>query len=92
MPFKKGQGGRPPGAANRLTANAKQIFLTLGGLNGKAYAQQLHNLAVSPETDPHARLKALAIIAPYVWGKPTEYVEMSGPSGGAVQIHHHFAE
>ena len=26
MPFKKGQGGRPPGAVNKTTASAKQAF------------------------------------------------------------------
>ena len=86
MPFKKGQGGRPAGARNRVGKEARDLFTKLGGTDGKAYAEQLHQLAAGKHDDPHARLKALAIIAPYLWGKPVERLEHSGVDGGALEI------
>lgn len=84
MPFKKGEGGRQKGARNRASANALEVFLKLGGVNGKLYAEQLHTLATAKHDDPHVRLKALAIIAPYIWGKPVERHEVTGPEGGPI--------
>lgn len=92
MPFQKGQGGRPKGATNKASAHALEVFLKLGGPHGKQYAQQLHDLATKPHDDPHVRLKALAIIAPYIWGKPIERHEVSGVDGGPVRVvHEHHA-
>lgn len=86
MPFQPGQGGRPRGARNRVSRQVGDAFLKLGGPNGQQYAKQLHELATGKHDDPHVRIKALAIIAPYVWGKPTEHVEVAGEGGGPVQI------
>jgi hypothetical protein len=60
------------------------ILTRLGGPDGEEYAKQLHALAVQPHHDAHVRLKALAIIAPYVWGKPRETVELTGAEGGPI--------
>lgn len=91
MPFQKGQGGRPKGATNRASRAVKSAFERLGGKDGQKYAQQLHDLACGKHDDPNVRIKALAVIAPYVWGKPTERVELTGPEGGPIEFHDHFA-
>ena len=87
MKFQKGVSGNPKGRP-RLADSAREMFAKLGGKDGKVYAEQLHNLAAGQHGDVHARLKALAIIAPYLWGKPTEHVEMTQPEG--VNITHRF--
>ena len=86
MAFRKGEGGRPLGATNRAGREAALLFKKLGGPNGKRYAQQLHELAVGKHDDVHARIKALAIIAPYIWGKPTETHQLIGEGGGPVIV------
>lgn len=86
MAFKKGQGGRPKGAVNKATGPIHEAFAGLGGPNGKVYAKQLHDIATLPHSDVHARLKALALIAPYVWGKPTERHEHTGADGQPLVI------
>ena len=86
MPFHKGQGGRPPGASNRVGRDAYAAFVKLGGPNGIKYAQQLHELATGKHDDPMVRIKALAILAPYVWGKPTEHIEHSGELSMPVKV------
>lgn len=77
MPFQKGRSGNPRGR-RKSGETAKDWFCHLGGEDGKAYAEQLHALATGAHGDAHARLKALAIIAPYVWGKPRDTVELGG--------------
>jgi hypothetical protein len=89
--FQQGQGGRPRGAKNRVGKEVRDVFVQLGGADGKAYAAQLHQLATGQHSDPHVRIKALAIIAPYIWGRPTERMEVTGADGGSVQINHHYS-
>ena len=91
MPFKKGEGGRPRGAGNRATREVKDIFIRLGGPDGALYAQQLHDLATGKHGDPHVRIKALSVIAPYVWRKLAERIELTGVNGGPIEVHDHFA-
>lgn len=86
MPFIKGQGGRPSGARNRVTKDVRDVFEKLGGKDGQLYAQKLHDLAVGVHDDPAVRIKALSIIAPYLWGKPTEHIALSDGQGGPIQI------
>ena len=90
MPFKKGEGGRQAGAKNRVGKEARDLFAKLSGSDGLKYAEQLHLLATAPHSDPHVRLKALAIIAPYLWGRPTERVEVSGSGGGPLRVVHEY--
>jgi hypothetical protein len=45
---------------------------------------------VLPHPDVHARLKALAIIAMYVWAKPKEKFELTGADGGPVRVVHEY--
>lgn len=84
MPFSKGQGGRKLGARNKTHSDARDLFAKLGGPDGRAYADQLHGLATGKHDDPHVRLKALAIIAPYLWGKPVERHEVTGTDGAPI--------
>ena len=70
--------GKPPSIRSRGSHATSEPFLRLGGPHGKKYAEQLHQLATGKHDDPNVRIKALAIIAPYVWGKPVERYEHSG--------------
>jgi hypothetical protein len=88
--FKKGEGGRPRGSRNKVGKEVRDIWAQLGGPDGELYAQQLHAIAVGKHADVHARLKALAIIAPHVWKKLAERVEVTGPDGGPLEVHDHF--
>lgn len=83
--LRRGGPGRPRGSKNRVSREARALFEQLGGPDGEAYAQQLHNLAVLPHDDPHVRVKALALIVPLLWRKQAEQLEVSGPDGGPVQ-------
>lgn len=89
MPWQKGQSGNPQGRKpNGHTA--KDFFCALGGPNGEAYAKQLHQIATGQHDDAQARLKALAIIAPYVWGKPVETVALDAHvSSQTTVVHQH---
>ena len=78
------------GARNKATGPVHDWFLELGGPQGEHYARQLTNLALAPHGDPHVRLKALAIIAGYVWGKPPERVEVTGSGGGPLRVIHEY--
>lgn len=71
-----------------LPAKSLGVFFDLGGENGHLYAKQLHAIACEPHPDVQARLKALSLIAPYVWGKPVEKHEISGKDGGPVRVVH----
>ena len=90
MPFQKGEGGRPKGAKNKVPNTARELFEQLGGPCGEAYAQQLHTIATAPHGDVHARLKALAILGPYLWGKPKENIELSGSLAIATRVVHEY--
>ena len=87
MPWQKGQSGNPNGP-KRKEDSVKAMFVALGGADGKAYADQLHRIATGAHDDVHARLKAIGIIANYVWGKPKERLEVTAPEG--VTIKHVF--
>lgn len=89
MPFKKGGPGRKPGSKNKNTGPIHDWFIELGGPNGEHYARRLHDVAVG-EYDVHARLKALSLIAGYVWGKPKEKLEVTGADGGPVRVVHEY--
>lgn len=89
--LRQGGPGRPKGARNKVDKETCAIFLKLGGADGKVYAERLHELATGAHDDPNVRIKALALIAPYVWGKPTERHEHTGPGGGPITVNHHYA-
>jgi hypothetical protein len=66
-------GGRQAGTPNKATSEEAQIFEALGGPRGEIYAQKLHEIAALPHNDIHARLKAIALILPYLpWPKLKE--------------------
>ena len=90
MPFKKGQGGRPRGVGNHVKAEVRDIWDKLGGPDGERYAIRLHELATARDIDPHVQIKALAVIAPYVWRKMAERLEVTGAEGGPIIVHDHF--
>jgi hypothetical protein len=79
-------GGRSKGTPNKVSNVVRDIWQRLGGPDGEVYAQQLHNIATAPHGDVHARIKALSVIAPYVWKKLAEQVEVTGTGGGPLEI------
>ena len=81
-------GGRTAGTPNRLNSAVGVTLADLGGPQGEVYAQRLHTIATSTEVDVHAQLKALSLIAPYVWGKPPEHVTLTGEDGGPLTVLH----
>lgn len=86
--WKPGQSGNPRGRP-RNGNTGKDIFLKLaGGKNGRKYADQLYALACGNHGDPHVRLKALAIIGQYVWGKPTETVDLNATIAADTRVVH----
>ena len=84
----KGQktGGRTVGTPNKRTSAEQTIFEALAGPKGELYDQKLHEIASGAHGDHHARLKAIQIIAPYLWRKLPEAHEHSGPGGGPMQM------
>lgn len=79
-------GGRVAGTPNKINQGIRDIWAELGGVNGAVYAQKLHDIATEPHGDVHARIKALSIIAPYVWKKLAERVELTGSDGSPLVI------
>jgi hypothetical protein len=88
LAFKKGNPGRPRGTKNKDTSQIHDWLVELGGPNGEHYARRLYEL--SQGLDPHVAMKALAVITPYVWGKPKEKLEITGADGGSVRIVHEY--
>lgn len=91
MPRPKGlakTGGRQAGTPNKRTPEEAQIFEALGGPRGEVYAQKLHEIAALPHNDIHARLKAIALIAPYVWPKPKELTAEGQATAIATVVNH----
>lgn len=85
--WKPGQSGNPRGR-KRNGNTAKDIFTILGGPNGREFADQLYALACGVHDDPGIRVKALAIIAPYIWGKPVETVKLDADITANTKVVH----
>lgn len=85
----KKTGGRRAGKPNRDTGPVVHILTRLGGPDGEQYAQQLYDLACLPHDNPMVRIKALSVIAPYVWGKPPETLKLTGADGHGPAIVEH---
>lgn len=85
MPFIKGQGGRPLGARNK----ASMFRDTLDALAVDVDGQDLHLARLNKlaqDEDPQVALRALQLLLSYRYGKPTEYVEVTGEDGGPVTV------
>ena len=78
MPFKKGEGGRPKGAGNKVTAAMRRKCLTL--ISDPAYQKDFKRRLQAGELAP--ALEAMAWH--YAIGKPVETIQ--GPEGGPVPI------
>ena len=61
----------------------------VGGPNGRLFARELKRLALHAK-DEATRVKALAVIAPYVWRKQADRLEVTGANGGPLEVHDHF--
>lgn len=80
MPFKKGQGGRPKGAANKATTDVAAVARAL--VEDKDYRElfkaRLHAGTIPPGVE--------SMLWHYAYGKPVEHVQVGGEDGGPVLI------
>ena len=73
MPFKPGQSGNPKGRRPKIK---KKILLSVTVGGGPVDELDLLSAIVShPEIDPHTRMQAAGLLAPYRHGKMTRFVE-----------------
>ena len=83
MEKRRKTGGRTAGTPNKRT-QLEEILAAIDPTDGRVYWEQLHNLAALPHPDTQARIKALALLLSYKYGKPIERQEHSGPGGGPI--------
>jgi hypothetical protein len=76
LPFKKGQSGNPKGRPTK--AKEQKLVEKLGPLEETAHEQL--KFAVQ-----NGERWAIEMYFGYMYGKPTQRVEQSGPDGGAIQ-------
>ena len=70
-------GGRTKGTPNKVTGAMAHALAELDP-GGAVWARQIYTLACEPHGDPHVRIKALTLGAPYLWGRPPEHIQHSG--------------
>lgn len=73
-----------------LTLSATDLFHQLGGPGGRAYAEMLHRLAIEPHDDPGVRIKALSVIAPFIWQRLPDRHEATGTLTGVTHVIHEY--
>jgi hypothetical protein len=76
LPFKKGQSGNPKGRPTK--AKEQKLVEKLGPLEETAHEQL--KFAVQ-----NGERWAIEMYFGYMYGKPTQRVEQSGPDGGAIE-------
>jgi hypothetical protein len=77
-------GGRSKGVPNKCTA---EIKAALAQLFTPAYFASLPQRLKDGKLAPQIEAKLLA----YCYGEPKQFLEHSGPDGGPIKIHHHYA-
>jgi hypothetical protein len=93
MAWKKGESGNPLGRAREKALQAYGIKKYLGklwGKHGQKLADVLYELITNPQTDQHVRIKAITVMAPYLWGRPMETLEIKGNVSGSVRVVHQY--
>ena len=71
MPFKKGEGGRPRGAANKATREFKEFWRDF--LDSEAYRQNCQQ-RITDGKAPHVE----AYLLNKIHGRPTEHIKHEG--------------
>jgi hypothetical protein len=87
MPFKKGDrklGGRSKGTPNRTTRELRDCWHKF--FESSEY-QENAKARMSAGKAPHLE----AYLLPKIYGKAIERHEVSGPDGGPIPVHDHFA-
>lgn len=84
MPFKKGQSGNP-GGRPKETDDVK----ALARQHGPAAIARLFLWLQSDNAK--ASVSAAAVLLDRAYGKASQSVELSGPGGGPIDIHHHYS-
>lgn len=77
MPFKKGEGGRPKGAPNKVTAQTREVFQQLIEANHDNLALWVAQVAAE---DPEKALNIIIKMAEFVVPKMAR-IEMTGQDG-----------
>ncbi len=85
MPFKKGQGGRRTGTKNKATLEV-QAFCR-GLVEDEEYRKYFDHRFKVGQLPPQLE----QLVWHYAYGKPIERQEISGPGGGPIEVHDHFA-
>lgn len=87
MPLGRKTGGRARGVPNKATAGVKAV--------AQQYTNEAVEVLVAIMRDvtavPNARVAAAKEILERGHGKSPQAVELSGPNGEPVKIHHHYA-
>jgi hypothetical protein len=83
--FPKGVSGNPNGRPRSGEALADYIR-ELGGPDGKAYVDTLHEIAVGKHKDARSRLTALSLLLERGFGKPPQAIEHSGRIASVAQL------
>src|SRR3954468_17665511 len=85
MPFKLGQSGNPHGRPRSGSALADYIR-KIGGEDGRAYVDALHDIATKPHKDRKARLAAINMLLDRGYGKPPQAIEVAQSAGPTIPI------
>ena len=80
MAFKKGQGGRPKGAKNRVTSDVGIFCREL--VQSSGYRKYFEHRLLVGQLPPALE----ALTWHYAYGKPVERLEHAGPDGGAIVV------
>ena len=79
------KGGSPAREDCRRKALADYIR-ELGGVDGKVYADRLHQIAIGKHKDTRSRLTAIGTLLERVFGKPPQAIEHSGSIGSMPEL------
>ena len=83
MPFKKGQGGRPKGAVNKVRIEEKEYWRDFFG--SEVYRASACQRILEGKA-PHME----KLLYEKVYGKPVEHVELSGNEARPVRVVHEY--
>ena len=95
--WRPGQSGNPSGRRRNGDAakpsrlpSLQKCLRKLGGPSGERWAKELHELAMNRQLDANTRIKAIGLLAPYLWRRAPESVEVRGTLVGAVRVVHQY--
>lgn len=87
MPWQKGQSGNPKGGPRKNDSLAGYIR-SIGGDDGKVYADKLHEIATGTHDNVAARLAAINALFDRGWGKPPQDVNLGNQDDQPLRVVH----